>query len=1082
MISVGRYTFSSWLRRGIGNRITQTDRLGAGGSGVAERATVPVDVTLNGAAISKSFALIGPGDIIGINPQMVVRTEPRNWIGNFEPNYLPFVEFYDEDFLWRYTPARPTGEKLSPWMALLVLKAPDNGRSGEFEVVNRRDPLPALRVTVPAALPPLTQNWAFGHVCINEGHATPTDFERFLLSLREPGTVNADKIISRLLSPRKLDANCAYHAFLVPAFETGRLAGLGQDPSAADSQAPAWTSGNPVELPYYFEWYFRTGENEDFESLVKRLEPRPVDKRVGIRDMDASHPGFGVTTGADIGVIPPPTPGDPPPPQTVVGLEGALRAPDTKSRPENVDTTKPFFSDLAAVLNMADDRVAASPGPVDPLVTPPIYGGTHAQKTRVDLATPGWMTTLNRDPRLRVPSGLGTRVVQTNQEDYVARAWAQVTQILAMNRRVKYGRFAMETAKTVQASFFAKITPAALLSVAKPVTIKVKASPTTIHQVIGESLVTSAPLDSAMRRVVRGRGVVARRLKGADSAFSHDRLIEDINTGKVTAAPPKDIPAGLPSDEAVASGAGASGPTPAWVSFIKRYLWLLLLVLLVLAVIFAFAGLWIVVLACVAAAAGVFAISRRPPVRGDVAPGVSDPSTVPAIFAELPPQPGFTLVETDPPPRPGTTGIALTSSHIGITSSGTISVIGSSSHSRGAGVDNVEAANFRRAATAIAGRLGVKPVDPRRPALDLITLRGKLTAALEPARAWPLLIAHEVVLTFSPDWLRDPEHLLPVMAYPDFDDPMYEKLRDLSAELFLPNIMLIPPDTITLLKTNPPFIEAYMVGLNHEFGRELLWREYPTDERGSYFRQFWSVRGLVVPRPEPAPTAEQIKAMYRDIAPLDTWTTASVLGTHKPPERPKTGDLVLTIRGELLKKYPNTLVYAQKAHMARNKQGQLDASMKPVILTVATEAEMNAEIRFPLFTAEVDPDIRFFGFDLTIPEAKGADNPRVENDDWGWYFVIQELPGEPRFGMDIKFDPDDESDTPITWNDLGWDSVPAGPFVDPATKPRPDFLNLLSAGLKAQWGRHAADMASVLFQRPVMIAVHAREMLETLHA
>ena len=34
-----------------------------------------------------------------------------------------------------------------------------------------------------------------------------------------------------------------------------------------------------------------------------------------------------------------------------------------------------------------------------------------------------------------------------------------------------------------------------------------------------------------------------------------------------------------------------------------------------------------------------------------------------------------------------------------------------------------------------------------------------------------------------------------------------------------------------------------MVGLNHEFARELLWREYPTDQRGSYFRQFWDVRG-----------------------------------------------------------------------------------------------------------------------------------------------------------------------------------------------------------------------------------------------
>jgi hypothetical protein len=191
---------------------------------------------------------------------------------------------------------------------------------------------------------------------------------------------------------------------------------------------------------------------------------------------------------------------------------------------------------------------------------------------------------------------------------------------------------------------------------------------------------------------------------------------------------------------------------------------------------------------------------------------------------------------------------------------------------------------------------------------------------------------------------------------------------------------------------------------------------------------------------------------------------------------------VLTIRGELLKKYPNTLVYAQKAHMARNKSGQLDASMKPVIVSVATEAEMKAEIRFPLFTAEVDPDIRFFGFDLTITAAKGGDDPRTENDDWGWYFVIQELPGEPRFGLDIEFDPDTDSTTPITWNDLSWTRVPAGTFLSPASPPLPAFFNLLAADLKAQWGRHAADMAAILFQRPVMVAVHAREMLEKLNA
>jgi hypothetical protein len=78
---------------------------------------------------TKNFALGSPGDIIGINSDMIVRTEPSNWITDYEPNYLPFIEFYDEDFAWRYTPANGAGDKLRPWIALLVLEDKEFTRS-----------------------------------------------------------------------------------------------------------------------------------------------------------------------------------------------------------------------------------------------------------------------------------------------------------------------------------------------------------------------------------------------------------------------------------------------------------------------------------------------------------------------------------------------------------------------------------------------------------------------------------------------------------------------------------------------------------------------------------------------------------------------------------------------------------------------------------------------------------------------------------------------------------------------------------------------------------------------------------------
>ena len=111
-IEIARYQFHSWARKGIAGNITEGDDLGAGTSTVVERAEVPIGVSLNGTGLSKIFSLIGPADIVGINGDMMVRTEPLNWIADFEGNYLSFIEFYDEDFAWRYTPAAPVGSRL----------------------------------------------------------------------------------------------------------------------------------------------------------------------------------------------------------------------------------------------------------------------------------------------------------------------------------------------------------------------------------------------------------------------------------------------------------------------------------------------------------------------------------------------------------------------------------------------------------------------------------------------------------------------------------------------------------------------------------------------------------------------------------------------------------------------------------------------------------------------------------------------------------------------------------------------------------------------------------------------------------
>jgi hypothetical protein len=327
------------------------------------------------------------------------------------------------------------------------------------------------------------------------------------------------------------------------------------------------------------------------------------------------------------------------------------------------------------------------------------------------------------------------------------------------------------------------------------------------------------------------------------------------------------------------------------------------------------------------------------------------------------------------------------------------------------------------------------------------------------------------------------------MAYPRIDIPMYEPLRDISEEYLLPNLNLIPPNTISLLETNQPFIEAYMVGLNHEMARELLWREYPTDQRGTPFRQFWDVSGA---RPEPGLTSEEAKESLFDIPELHRWSRTSKLGAHDHREKPGDDEqeAVLVIRGELLKKYPTAIIYAHRARWdPPDGSAHPENERRLAELDLADEADPPDDIvKTPLYEARVSPDITFFGFDLTVAEAQGGDGSDPD-DDAGWFFCIKERPGEPRFGFDIE---PESSDPPETVNDIAWPTVgtaegsflAAGalsPFsLDPTTEAddaekldqRADDLVVL-----AEAPNSAARWAYLTYQSPVLVAVHAAEML-----
>ncbi|WP_421944002.1 hypothetical protein [Pedobacter sp.] len=1069
-IKVAKYTFGSWLRKGIGGRITTVDNLGNGAASGTLRSEVNIEVKVNDQVEPKNFQLLGPGDIIGVNPAMVVRTEPLNWITNFEPNYLPFIEFYDEDFLWRYTPAKANGDKLRPWLSLIVLKDETQPGTGEFTFNEKRLPLPSVTVKNANSLPPANQIWAWSHVHVNEGHDSTTEFEAFLKTLNDLDNPNSDQIIGRLMCPRKLDSNTAYRAFLIPAFETGRLSGLGLENASIDAQQASWNSASTnIEFPVYYHWFFRTGENQDFESLVKILEPRIMDSRLGIRDMDGNVPGFGMTEGTDIG-------------QTstlnIIGLEGALKAPTTVSEPKLLDTGKPFFNQLESILNFPETLKKASNTVIDPVVSPPIYGQNHALTNEIDTEKSGWLHELNKDPRNRVAAGFGTNVVQKDQEKYVADAWKQVEAVKKANLKIKLVAFAMNVSHAIKTKFTSKLTPGQSILFLSPLLKKVKGSPTTLHYQLENSILPTSAVSTTLRRILRPRGPFFKKIALTNPTFTHTGLLTDIDEGKITAAPPKIIPVGLPTLDEKLNAIPGKNHSPLLVWILNNLLICLILILIAILIFGIITGAWyICIIAAIANIGAYFKLLKMKSTSFNPK-DLNNPEVLAETLEQLPEQPDFIFTESNPlivETNNGNTKVTTETKETTTDADG-LSYQFVNIYTPGiSGKDSVEAANFRAAAINLNNREAIKTPEKTFTRFDMDNAHLELQEATDPRKVFPKMLASFVIYTFNKNWLFNFENLVPAMAYPDMPEPMYEKLRDISSELLIPNLELIPQNTISLLVTNPEFIESYMVGLNHEFGKELLWREYPTDKRGSYFRQFWDVKGIITNHNNL--DENQLKEEFKDIQPIDKWYSSSALGTHPKRKAPDGEQVVLVVRGELLKKYPNTIIYAQKAHIFKDENGVIDATKQPIIQPVATTTEMASEIKFPMFKAEINPDIKFFGFDLTVPQAKGKDEPKIESDDWGWYFIIQQIPGEPRFGMDINFE---KSGDKVSWDDLSWNKYsPQNGFINIDVKPNIDFKPAAPENID-DWGQNSARMGHILYQKPVMIAVHAKEMLKSI--
>lgn len=1035
------HAFLPWLRRGVATAIDRVDGTGPD----APRARFPVTVLFEGRDPSEAptvlLELQGPGEVVGIDRRMIVRTDPAPDVFDAESNYFPLIEFDQPDFPWRYTPAAATAEnRLRPWLVLIALADEEIAAATDADPL--RGTLPTVTVADDRHLPNLAQSWAWAHVQIA---GLEPDRAGDLAEIARIDREEPQRTVARLLCPRHLRPRTAYTALLVPAFERGRLAGFGRDPAAIDALAPAWPADPavPVTLPVYFQWRFQTADAGDFESLVRELlPPKVLTAAVGRRTMDASQPGAG---------LPPATLAD----GAALTLEGALMSPASRDSLPSWTNRQPFVGALEDRLNAPADLLAGSGGP--PAIAPPLYGRWYAGRPRLEAhRAPSWFDEVNGDPRLRAIAGLGARVVRDQQNQLLAAAWDQVEGVLEANRQLRQAQMGTAVATRLVERDLAGLEAGAVMAVTAPILGRVMASPRTIRATLKDSPLPEGVLEPQFRRLTRPLGPVGRRharMAGRSGRFGIDAirvggLLERLNRGELPLPPPA-VGAGLST---LAKTLGqAAPPQTGWQAARPVLLALLALVLLLLALLvlplplrLLFAGLGL------AAAAATWVAgrgARRRALLAGLGAGTLDAVAVfdtPAAHNFVPRERGFSAAAPSSSARPAVPP--------------TLSAREST-------------ARFQVALAGLAERLAApQAATVVGPPANLEMLRAKVMEAIRPERTIPRTLGRRLNLPAEVE--RDPEDTAPLMASPVFDLPMYEPLRDLSPDWLLPGVGEVPPNTVSLLVANRRFIEAYMLGLNHEMARELLWHEYPTDRRGSFFRQFWDTRGYAGPA----------ETELRDIAPIRDWAADSRLGTHPAagPAEPAE-PLVLLIRGRLLQRYPGTLVFAVRARLNDGT---------PV--AQGGRRELGEEQRHPRFHGRLDPDIVFVGFDLTREQVIGNE-ASTDDEDQGWFFVFQELPTAPRFGLNAA---DDLRPDAATWAELSWghlvhdsDELKEMAYIDLDPAPRYEGDRPLPAVPAAgpddppglAWhvgsGSRSPDLAYIALRRPYRVAVHGSDML-----
>lgn len=1054
---LGTYSFLPWVRSGLSawfptsasTAPTGQRRVGltvtlqvAKGRTQAVATQVPVNVAVQ---------LYGPGDIVGIDPQEVIRIEPAPGASQFEPNHLPFVEFDTPELPWLFsplpTPAAGTQSRLRPWLCLVVVrKGP-----GAALAPAMSGPVAVLDLPNAAELPNLDDSWAWAHAQVLRAGDTVDD----VLAAAPVRT------LARLLCPRRLEPDTAYLACVVPTLEAGRQAGLGLEVTATDQ--PAWPRADParpaVRLPVYHHWEFTTGPADDFEALARRLRPNPLPAEFGAHIVDVSAPGRGF-----------------PPVGTSLAFDGALLPAGRVPASWPADAQGTTFQDALR------QRLGAPAGRHAEVVTPPIYGGGHAgfpSALPVPGSPPLWLAELNLDPRHRAVAAVGAHVVQEHQEQLVASAWEQLGDIALANQLLHNSQLALAVAQRHCEKRFQELPPEAVVQVTGPAHARVRWGGHTVDKLVRDTALPESAASASFRKLTRPAGPLARRAAARTADAVVRRLVVDLSNAAVS-LPLAARAAGAVAMDQVSAQVGTPAITyaaalPATIQAATGWYWIDELLQ------------WIGVPPAVTAAPTSQVAALMEPVPEPNGTGETDPirrvrlGGMRTRFRQAAGahQAHLRVGVPAPPPPPPAAPLGL----------GTL----------------------KAELTAPGGQLDPARTIPaqlrdRLPALaqgDGAEAGPAGLATLVAAPSFPQAMA-EQLCALAPD------RLLPGLAHvppdtaalldpnPQFVEAYMAGLNhELSRELLWRGVptdqratyfrcfwtprpagdataaegadvgraALLAPEATGTIR-----LSAYYQYLARGAtpGRALddwLAAEQELEDRirrRAYFLYLARGRGPgralddwlqaeqelagVVPEPQPG-----------DVPPLHRW--AGALGEHAGG----TGLLVLLLRGELLRRYPSAAILAARA-------ATRTTLCDPATATPGAPCELLPTFRFAL-----PPDTVCVGFPLTPTEAVGSPTDPTQP---GWFFVVQPQPTAPRFGLDAVPTQGGQpvyGGRPTTrWRQLSWAHVATSAASFAALTHLPVSAPFGALTLEgATYGLNAAHMARIALRQPARIAIHA---------